>query len=175
MLSKQGSQVSYYKTWTNISYQGQYQWVVSILHLNFQYRPTLFYIIPWNHLFQTHLWQICVLITGVSVIQGWIYIIKYSWGTCNTGESSFQGVLNRGVSLYYYFNPKITNEYWNICVSCLMNRNTCTIHTEISCLGYIIDYIDICTRLYTIHYNLKTFEITTTTHNIIYKDICDFK
>ena len=33
----------------------------------------------------------------------------------NTGESSSQGVLNRGVSMYNYFNTKITNEYWNIC------------------------------------------------------------
>ena len=94
----------------------------------------------------------------------------------------YRGVINSGMNLYYKAqfgalviqgNPhfrvfsiegfhciiilmlyKITNEYRNICVSCQMNKNTCTIHTEIYCLGYIIDYIDICTRLYTIHYNL---------------------
>ena len=77
--------------------------------------------------------------------------------------------------MYYYFITKITNECWNICVSSQMNRNTSTMHIKICCLGYIIDYIDMCTRLYTTHYNPKTFEITTKTNNIICKHICDFK
>ena len=60
-------------------------------------------------------------------------------------------------------------------MSCQMNKNTCKIHIKIFCLGYIIDYIDKCTKLYTIHYDLKTFMITTTKKNIIYKNICEFK